>query len=66
VEDRKYSLKELRARKNVTQVETAKAIGISVPAYIAWEKDASNVGISNIYALAEYFQVDIKEIKLRG
>lgn len=60
----KFSLRELRARKNVTQKETAKAMGITYQTYNAWEQDISNVGISKVYALAEYFGVTIDEIKI--
>ena len=35
--EQKYSLKELRARKNWTQCETAKRLGISPQTYNAWE-----------------------------
>lgn len=59
-----YSLRELRARKNVTQKEVAKALGITYQTYNAWEQDISNVGISKVYALAEYFGVTIDEIKI--
>lgn len=61
----KYLLRELRARKNVTQKEVADYIGVSTPTYIAWEKDVSNVGIAKVYELAKYFEVDIKEIKTK-
>lgn len=60
----KYTLKELRARINKTQVEVAKDLGIAYQTYNAWEQDISNVGISKVYALAEYFKVNIEEIKV--
>lgn len=60
----KYTLKELRARKNKTQKEVATDIGISYQTYCAWEKDISNVGISKVYALANYFGVRIDEIEI--
>lgn len=60
----KYSLRELRARKNKTQEEVAKSLGIATQTYNAWEKDISNVGISKVYALANYFGVKIDEIKI--
>jgi len=58
-----YSLKELRARKNATQREVAKAVGVSLPTYGSWEKDLSNVPISKVLKLAEYFGVTVEEIK---
>ncbi|WP_455257693.1 helix-turn-helix transcriptional regulator [Peptoniphilus asaccharolyticus] len=58
----KYTLKELRARKNETQEKVAKNLGISVQTYNAWEKDISNVGISKVQALADYFGCEISQI----
>ena len=49
-----YTLKELRARKNMTQVEVAKEIGVSAQTYNAWEKDVSNVAIGKVQALANF------------
>lgn len=63
-EMRQYSLKELRARKNVTQAEVAKKIGIAVQTYNAWEKDVSKVSIGKVKALADFFGVTIGEIFL--
>ena len=54
-----YSLKELRARKNMTQAEVAENIGISTQTYNAWEKDVSNVAIGKVKALADFFGVTI-------
>ena len=59
-----YTLKELRARKNMTQYEVAKNIGISTQTYNAWERDVSNVAISKVKALADLFEVAIGEIFL--
>lgn len=61
----RYTLKELRARKNKTQAEVAGDLGVSVATYNAWERDVSNVAISKVYALAQYFGVTIDEIKWR-
>lgn len=61
---RQYTLKELRARKNVTQVQAAKDLGVSAQTYNAWEKNISNVAISKVMAVAEYFGVSINEIFL--
>lgn len=64
MEVRQYTLKELRARKNETQIEAAKALGVSTTTYNAWEKDISNVGIGKVMAVAEHFGVTISEIFL--
>lgn len=61
---RQYSLKELRARKNMTQAEVAEKIGISAQTYNAWEKDVSNVAIGKVRVLADFFGVTIGEIFL--
>lgn len=59
----KFTLRELRARKNKTQIEVAKDLGIAYQTYNAWEQDLSNVGISKVYALADYYGVTIDQIK---
>ena len=59
-----YTLKELRARKNMTQSEVAVEIGVSTQTYNAWEKDISNVAIGKVKALSDFFGVTIGEIFL--
>jgi DNA-binding XRE family transcriptional regulator len=59
-----FTLKELRARKNETQVQTADALGISVQTYNAWEKDISGVAVSKVNAVAKHFGVTLGEIFL--
>lgn len=59
-----FTLKELRARKNMTQEQVAKDLGISVQTYNAWEKDVSNVAVSKVQAVAVYFGVKIGQIFL--
>ncbi len=59
----RYTLRELRARKRETQAETAKGLGVSTTTYNSWEQDLSNVAISKVYAVANYFGVTIDEIK---
>ncbi|MGI6546577.1 MAG: helix-turn-helix transcriptional regulator [Fastidiosipilaceae bacterium] len=58
----KYSIRELRARKHVTQKQAARDLGISVSTYNAWERDVSGVAISKVSALANYFGVRLEEI----
>jgi transcriptional regulator with XRE-family HTH domain len=57
-----FSLKELRARKNYTQEKVARDLGVSVQTYSAWEKDISNVAVSKVKAVADYFGVSLSEI----
>lgn len=60
----KYSLKELRARKNETQAMVAEALGISNQTYCAWEKDVSKVAMGKVIKLAKYFDVSLDDIKV--
>ena len=60
----KYTLKELRARVNMTQEEVAKKLGVSTQTYNAWEQDVSNVGFRKVIALAKLFGVSVDDIKL--
>lgn len=62
MDDMRFSLKELRARKNWTQQETANKLGISIQTYNAWEKDISNVAVSKVNAVAKLFGVKLGEI----
>ena len=61
-----YSIKELRARKGVTQATAAHDLGVSVQTFNAWENDISNVAVSKVAAVADYFGVSIGEIFLPG
>lgn len=62
MEEMRYTLKELRARKRWTQRETARKLGVSEQTYNAWEKDVSGVAISKVSALANLFGVKIGQI----
>lgn len=59
-----YTLRELRARKNKTQNQVAQDLGISVQTYNAWERDISNVAVSKVLKVADYFGVSIGDIFL--
>ena len=59
-----FTLKELRARKNETQEQVAKAIGVSLQTYNSWEKSISNVAVSKVNALAKHFGVKLTQIFL--
>ena len=60
--EQKYTLKELRARMDWTQAETASKLGISVQTYNAWEKDISGVAVSKVQAVADLFGVTLGQI----
>lgn len=61
-DEMRFSLKELRARKNKTQAQVAADLGISPQTYNAWEQDISNVAVSKVLAVADYFGVKLSEI----
>ena len=60
--EQKYTVKELRARKNLTQAEAARELGISVQTYNAWERDISNVAVSKVQAVADFYGVKLGQI----
>ena len=52
-------LKELRIEKNVGQVELAKQINVSKGIISLWENNLREPKLSNLIALAKYFDVTI-------
>ena len=58
----KFSLRELRARKNVTQRKAAADLKISTTTYNAWERDISRVAIGKVAKVARYFGVRLEDI----
>ena len=60
----KFSLKELRARHNETQAETANALGISQTSYNYWENNISKIAIGKVIAIADHFGVTLDQIQL--
>jgi len=64
MQNNQFTLKELRARKNLTQMQVAKDLGVSVQTYNAWERDISNVAVSKVQAVAKYYGVSLGEIFL--
>lgn len=60
-----YSIKELRARLNETQTEVAKAVGVSVQTYCAWETgELGSASFDKVLKLSQHFGVSVAEIKL--
>ena len=55
----KYTLRELRARKDWTQEETAKRLGVSLQTYNAWEQNFGSVKVSPAAAIAKVFGVPL-------
>lgn len=63
----KYSLKELRARKNLTQQELAKKIGTSNKTISNWETNTNNLrgaSVREFKKMAEIFGCSMDEIFL--
>ena len=56
------NLKDLRAAKNVGQVELAKAIAVSKGIISLWENGLREPTLSSLIALAEYFDIDLDEL----
>ena len=64
---RQYSIKELRARKDITQEELAKLTGLTARTIHVYEKDVANLrnaSYSNIKKLADALDVELEEIFL--
>lgn len=57
-----YSLKELRARKGLSQSETAEKLGVSAQTYNAWEADFGMVKARNAVKVANLFGVKVDDI----
>lgn len=57
-----YSLKELRARKGLSQSETAEKLGVSAQTYNAWEADFGMVKVRNAVKVANLFGVKVDDI----
>lgn len=52
-------LKEIRIRKDVTQVELAKVIGVSSQTILNWENEIYKPNVDQLIQLADYFNVSI-------
>lgn len=52
-------LKTLKAQKKVRQKDVAAAIGVSLLAYQYYETDTKEPTMSNLIALADYFDVSL-------
>jgi DNA-binding XRE family transcriptional regulator len=59
-----YTLKELRARKNLTQQNMADFLGISRQRYIEIEKRPSTVSCEKMSVIAEILEVKLGDIYL--
>ncbi|MDU0938796.1 MAG: helix-turn-helix transcriptional regulator [Clostridiales bacterium] len=62
---RKYSLKELRARLNLTQEILAFKLGVTTATYNNWEKSLLNVKIKYLLKISDFFKISLDEILIR-
>lgn len=63
----KFTLKELRARHNLTQAQIAKIVGITTKTYSLLEKDYSNLLSCRwvtVARIANYYNIDMDQIFL--
>lgn len=54
------NIEERRKELGMTQVEVARGVGVSLQAYILWEKRVNNPKTENMIKLKEVLQVDRK------
>lgn len=62
-----YSIKELRARKNITQEDLARLTGLTARTIYIYEKDVSSLrkaSYLNIKKIADALDVEVEEIFL--
>ncbi|WP_181899478.1 helix-turn-helix domain-containing protein [Flagellimonas nanhaiensis] len=59
-----YILKQLRRKKNISQTDLAKEIGVSLRTIQLYEKKNANIPIKNLTKIADYFEMTIAELYL--
>lgn len=57
----KHTIKELRARNNMTQEKLAELVGVSVQAVCAWEKDPKIMKLGTASKLAKILNVSLED-----
>lgn len=62
MEKQRYSLRELRARHNLTQADMAKKIGISLTTYNNWENNFGRLSVNKANTVASILGVTLDEI----
>lgn len=61
----KISLKAARVNKGMSQVEAAKAMGVSKSTLISWELGKTSPTVSKLTALCDLYEIPLKNIALR-
>lgn len=57
-----FILKQLRRKKNINQIDLAKAINVSLRTIQLYEKKDANIPIKNLTKIAQYFEMSIAEL----
>lgn len=57
-----FILKQLRRKKNINQIDLAKAIKVSLRTIQLYEKKDANIPIKNLTKIAKYFKMSIAEL----
>lgn len=60
----KYSLKELRARRNITQQDMANQLNIALGTYNRWENFPDKMQVKDVRAVCQILGVSMDEISL--
>ncbi|WP_262510371.1 helix-turn-helix transcriptional regulator [Muricauda aurantiaca] len=60
-----YAIKQLRRKKNMSQSDLAKEIGVSLRTIQLYEKRDANIPIKNLSRIAAYFDLSIAELYLQ-
>jgi len=61
--DLSYSIKELRARHNLTQVQCAKALDVSFNTWNNWEQTPGKIQMKKALEISRLFNVLLDEIE---
>lgn len=59
-----YTLRELRARYNISQSEMANLLNISVQTWNAWEQNPKMIRLGYFLKIADILKVNLNEIKV--
>lgn len=62
INDLKFTLAGWRKAKGYTQDQFSEKIGVPLPTYVRWEKNASKIPISKALEAARVLGVDINDI----
>jgi transcriptional regulator with XRE-family HTH domain len=55
-------LRELRLERNFSQAAVAEDLGVAHTTLSSWERGSRPMSIDSLFKLADYFQVDYREI----